>query len=190
MSNVITLAPEEFQRAALQLHQMVWRKELTVDEIGSPQRIAPHSVAISAEWTRGCELLSSGRLILLHDPRGNEAWQGTFRLASYVSAEVDLAMVADPLLPDVSWSWLTDALENNGCVSSQLSGTVTASYGRSFGSKSGEPDSATVELRSSWTPQLDAKHSLENHLSAWQDLLSLVAGEPPLPQGISAIHLR
>lgn len=169
---------------------MTWRPELVVDEIGSPQRIAPHSVAISAELYAGREQLSSGRLILLHDPKGNDAWQGTFRIASYVTAEVELEMVADPMLPDVAWSWLTDALEKNDCMASHLSGTVTASYGRCFGSKAGEPDSATVELRSSWTPRLDLQHSFTNHLLAWQDLLVQVAGESPLPTGITALRIR
>lgn len=65
-------------------------------------------------------------------------------------------MAADPLLPDVSWSWLTDALDNHGASVTHLAGTVTASYGRSFGDMAGDGDTAEVELRSSWTPRLDA----------------------------------
>ena len=167
---------------------MQWRRELSIDEIGSPQRIAPHSLAIAGELCVGHDTVSSGRLILLHDPAGNEAWNGTFRLVTYVRSEVDLEMVADPLLPDISWAWLTEALESNDCDASFMAGTVTASYGRSFGEMAGEPDRAEVELRSSWTPNLSTHHSLTNHLSAWQELLALVAGEPPLPAGISLLR--
>ncbi|GAB3956502.1 hypothetical protein GCM10027614_68920 [Micromonospora vulcania] len=32
--------------------------------------------------------VANGRLILLHDPVGHEAWQGTLRLVTYVTAEL------------------------------------------------------------------------------------------------------
>lgn len=169
---------------------MRWRRELSIDEIGSPQRIAPYSLAIAGEMTRAGEPLSSGRLILLHDPAGNEAWDGTFRLVTYARAQVDLEMVTDPMLPDVAWTWLADALDANHCDADQLAGTVTASYGRSFGSMAGQEDTAEVELRCSWTPSLDDDHPLTSHLAAWQELLGLVAGEPPLPAGVSMLHTR
>jgi hypothetical protein len=170
---------------------MRWRRGLSIDEIGSPQRIAPFSLAIAGELgDAGDQPLSSGRLILLHDPAGNDAWHGTFRLVTYARAEVDLEMVADPLLPDVAWSWFEDALRNNDCDASHLAGTVTASYGRSFGDMATDEDTAEVELRSSWTPHLDEEHPLTHHLLAWQDLLGLVAGEPPLPAGVSMLPTR
>lgn len=182
--------PEAFGRALQQFRQMPWRSDLSIDEIGSPQRIAPYSLAIAGELGDGPDPVSSGRLILLHDPAGNSAWYGTFRLVTYTRAEVDLEMVTDPLLPEVAWSWFTEALDTHGCRSSHPAGTVTASYGRSFGEMEGEPDRAEVELRSSWTPHLDEHHSLTPHLLAWQDLLGLVAGEPPLPQGVSMLRAR
>ncbi len=190
VSNVTNLIPEPFRRALGEFRAMRWRDNLSIDEIGSPQRIAPHSLAIAGELAVGGEAVSSGRLILLHDPSGNPAWQGTFRLVTYVRAAVELEMVADPLLPDVAWSWLTDALEHCGCEAHELAGTVTASYGRSFGEMEGEPDSAEVELRSSWTPGLDRDHPLTDHLNAWQDLLGIVAGEPPLPAGVALLRAR
>lgn len=183
-----TIAPEAFTRALLQLDAMQWRSGLTTEEIGSPQRIAPHAIAISAELDGDAEEpLASGRLILLHDPAGNSAWGGTFRIVSYVRAEVDLDMVTDPMLPDVAWSWLTEALATHGCVAGELAGTVTASYGKGFGEMT-DSDRADVEVRSSWTPTLDEAHSLTPHLAAWQDLLGLVGGQPALPPGVSALH--
>lgn len=184
-AKVTSLIPEDFSRALTELKAMRWRGDLKIDEIGSPQRIAPHSVALAGELTDLDEALATGRLILLHDPLGNEAWGGTFRLVTYVRAEVDLEMVADPLLPDVAWSWFIEALETHGCTAEALAGTVTASYGRGFGEMT-DADRAEVELRSSWTPTLDATHPLTPHLNAWQELLLMVAGEPPLPPGLSA----
>ncbi|GAA4901814.1 DUF3000 domain-containing protein [Tessaracoccus lubricantis] len=186
-ANVTSLTPEPFARALQELTEMRWRTGISADEIGSPQRIAPHSVAIAAELVLDDEPLATGRLILLHDPAGNDAWGGTFRLVTYVRAEVDLEMVTDPLLPDVAWSWFTEALESHGCDASALAGTVTASYGRGFGEMDHDPDRAEVELRSSWTPLLDPTHPLTPHLAAWQDLLGQVAGQPPLPPGVASL---
>ncbi len=165
---------------------MKWRADFATEEIGSPQRIAPHSVAIEAELGAADDPAATGRLILLHDPAGNEAWAGTFRLVTYVRAEVDLDMVTDPLLPEVAWSWLTEALETHECDAHSLAGTVTASYGKGFGEMA-DADSADLEVRCSWTPTLDARHSLTSHLAAWEDLMGHVAGQPPLPPGVSQI---
>lgn len=188
-ANLTRPTPAAFAAAVEQLAAMPWRRGLTIDEIGSPQRIAPFSVAISGELTDAVdEPVSNGRLILLHDPAGNTAWSGTFRIVTYVRAEVELEMVTDPLLPEVAWSWLTEALDNHGCVSTALAGTVTASYGRGFGEMT-DADRAEVELRSSWTPTLDSLRTLTPHLAAWQELLGQIAGEPDLPPGVAALPL-
>ena len=54
--------------------------------------------------------VATGRLVLLHDPAGQDAWDGTLRLVTYVTAELEPELASDPLLPAVGWSWLTDAL--------------------------------------------------------------------------------
>lgn len=185
-ANVTSFTPEPFARALRELEAMPWRSGLTTQEIGSPQRIAPHAVAISAELESGEDSLATGRLILLHDPAGNTAWDGTFRVVSYVRAEVDLDMVTDPLLPEVAWSWLTDALATHDCSAAELAGTVTASYSKGFGEMT-DADHADVEVRCSWTPTLDETHPLTPHLAAWQDLMGLVAGQPQLPPGMATL---
>lgn len=186
-AKVTTIAPEPFARAVRELAAMRWRPGFTTDEIGSPQRIAPYSIAIAGELAGDDEPLATGRLILLHDPAGNDSWDGTFRLVTYVRAEVEFDMVTDPLLPDVAWSWFTEALEEHGCQARALAGTVTASYGRGFGEMT-DADRAEVELRSSWTPTLDDRNPLTAHLAAWQDLISQVAGVPTLPPGVTTLH--
>lgn len=186
---VTSLPPEPFARALAELEAMHWLPRLKVDKIGSPQRIAPYSVAISAELMGEIDSLSSGRLILLHDPTGNEAWEGTFRLVTYVRSDMDLDMVADPLLPDVAWTWFTDALDGHGCRAHALAGTVTASYGRGFGTMD-HTERADVELRCSWTPILDERNAFAPHLAAWQELLGQVAGQPPLPAGVTLLAGR
>lgn len=176
--------PAAFLKAVSELGDMKWREGIRVEEIASPQRIAPFSLAIEAEFSDGESVLSNGRLILLHDPAGNETWEGTFRVVSYARSDMDLEMVADPLLPDVSWSWMQDALDEHQASHHRLAGTVTASYGKAFGAMEGAEDQADVEIRSSWTPALDDGDSLTVHLLAWQDLLGHLAGRPPLPKGV------
>ena len=46
-------------------------------------------------------VVGTGRIILLHDPAGNDAWEGTFRCVAYARAEVDLEQAIDPMLAAV-----------------------------------------------------------------------------------------
>lgn len=169
---------------------VAWRPELEIEEIPAPQRIAPFAVAISADVTAAGTEVGSGRLILLHDPEGNPAWHGTFRCVTYARATVDSEMVADPLLPVVGWSWLEDALLRHAADYSAPGGTITSVSSQSFGSMSAEPNRAEVEIRASWTPAMTRGADVETHVLAWQDLLCMVAGLPPLPEGVIAMAPR
>lgn len=169
---------------------MSWRPELKVEEIPAPQKIAPFAVAISAEVELNDDELGSGRLVLLHDPAGNASWDGDFRCVSYARADVDPEMVADPLLTEVGWTWLLDALERNRADFSSPSGTVTAVSSRSFGGIASDPPRAEIELRASWTPSVESADDVVRHLRAWSELLCLTAGLPPLPDGVVPIAPR
>lgn len=179
-----------FEAAAASLTGMPWRPELIVEEIPAPQRIAPFAVAISAEVEVDDTEIGQGRLILLHDPAGNPAWDGTFRCVTFARATVDPDMVVDPLLADVGWSWLEDALGGRGADYVAPSGTVTAVSSKAFGSMEGDPDRAEVEIRASWTPLIDTGDAIVPHVEAWQDLLCMVAGLPLLPEGVVPLPLH
>ena len=96
-------------------------------------------------------MLATGRLVLLHDPEGQEAWGGVLRLVIYVRAELDAELATDPLLPAVGWSWLTDALERLRRAGPALGGTVTQTSSARFGDISGPARTDDLELRASWT---------------------------------------
>lgn len=179
-----------FDAAVTELAGFRWRPEVEIEEIPSPQRIAPHSAAIAADVTIDGHDVGNGRLVLLHDPAGNPSWDGTFRAVTFARAEVDLEMVTDPLLAEVAWSWLTDALDTHRAHYVAASGTVTAVSSRCFGEMGDEPERAEVELRASWTMLLDAPGDFTHHLAAWQELLCLTAGLPPLPEGIVPLDLN
>ena len=108
--NDIDAPPEEFRKALDQLKAARLRPEIFCEEMPAPQRIAPYSAAMTADITVGGEDVGGGRLVLLYDPAGNDAWQGNFRCVAYARADIDPEMVTDPLLGAVGWSWLIEAL--------------------------------------------------------------------------------
>jgi hypothetical protein len=181
---------EAFRRALEELAAARWRPELAVEEIPAPQRIAPFSAAMTADVLVDGEDVGSGRLVLLHDPAGNAAWEGTFRCVTFARAEVDPEMVTDPLLAQVGWSWLIDALTAHGAEYGAPRGTVTSVASESFGGMADDPARAEVEVRASWTPQLDDGAGLTPHLAAWAELLCTTAGLPPLPAGVVPMPSR
>ena len=178
--------PAQFKRAVEQLRAARLRPEISSEEMPAPQRIAPYSAALSADVMVDGRDVGAGRLVLLHDPAGNDAWGGTFRCVAYARAEIDPEMVTDALLSAVGWSWLTDALRAHDAAYLAPSGTVTRVASESFGGMSDEPASAEIEIRASWTPTGD----LTRHVEAWGELLCTAAGLPPVPAGVVAMPSR
>lgn len=171
-----TVVPDTFTLAVEQLRAVRPRPEIELTELAPPQRLAPYAYALGASVRlRGDEEVASGRLILLYDPAGQVSWQGDLRLVSYVTAELEPDLANDPLLPEVGWSWLTDALAAHTDGYLALAGTVTQTTSTRFGELAGPPPAADVEIRASWTPTGD----LDGHLTAWCALLASTAGLPP-----------
>ncbi len=180
------VAPEAFRAAVAALHAARLRPEIFCEEMPAPQRIAPYAAALSADVTVDGEDIGTGRLVLLHDPAGNDAWQGTFRCVAYGRAEIDPEMANDPLLGEVGWSWLTEALDAHSAQYLAPSGTVTKVSSESFGAMADEEATAQLEIRASWTPLGD----LTDHVEAWGELLCTAAGLPPVPEGVAAMPSR
>lgn len=168
--------PSAFAAAVEELRTSTLRPEVAVDQIPAPQRIAPHAHAISGDVVLGDDEVATGRFILLHDPAGNDAWDGTFRCVTFARAEVEAEMAADPALASVGWSWLVDALDAHGGTSTAASGSVTVVSTESFGEMASDGSRAQVEVRASWTPT----SPVGAHVAAWSDLLCTLAGLPPL----------
>jgi hypothetical protein len=172
-----TVLPETFTRAVEELRAVRPRAEIAVEEVPPPKRLAPFSYALSASVLRRGEEVASGRLILLHDPDGHDAWgAGTLRLVTYVTADLESELAADPLLPGVGWSWLVEALAAHGARHTAAGGTVTQTLSTRFGELGASAASADLELRASWTP---LGGDVGAHMRAWYDLLASTAGLPP-----------
>ena len=74
------------------------------------------------------------------------------RLVTYVTAELESEIAADPLLAAVGWSWLTDALDHHEAEYTAIGGTVTLTVSTRFGELAGASPVADLEIRASWTP--------------------------------------
>src|SRR6476660_9546992 len=167
-----SVTPETFARAVEGLRAGRPRPEITLTEMAAPQRLAPYAHALSASVDRDGDEVVSGRLILLYDPAGHEAWGGVLRLVTYVTADLDPELV-------------TDALATHDVRYTALGGTVTQTLSTRFGELSGPEPNADIEIRASWTPLQPVLHP---HLDAWCTLLSTTAGLPP--PGVSLLAER
>ncbi|GHA89993.1 MULTISPECIES: DUF3000 domain-containing protein [Streptomyces] len=181
--------PPAFRSAVDALRSAHLRPELEVESTRPPQRLAPHAYALEAAVVDGEEDLADGRLVLLHDPSGHEAWQGSFRLVTLVRAELEPEMAADPLLPEVCWSWLTGALDARGLSYGEAGGTVTRAGSHYFGALAERRPATQIEIRASWTPREGRGGAPDTaaHLAAWGDLLCQLAGLPPSDTADAAV---
>ncbi len=180
--------PETFRRAVSSLRTAPTRPDVSLHEDAAPSRLAPYAVSLAGEVTgSGDEEPTTGRLIVLHDPAGQEGWEATTRLVAFVRANTDLEMAADPLLPAVAWSWLLEALAHQSAAFLAPAGTVTRVASERFGSLAGGGPVAAVELRASWSP---VGEDLGRHLAAWADVLCMAAGLPPVAQGVLPLPER
>jgi hypothetical protein len=175
--------PEPFRDAVAALESAQSRREVRVEAIRPPQRLAPWSYALSADVVSdsGAEL-ATGRLVLLYDPDGAEAWDGELRLVAYASAELEADIAGDPSLPEVCWSWLITSLGERGADFLAAGGTVTQTNSTRFGDLHGPKSTIAIELRGSWTARTT---ELGPHLLGFLDLLCTAAGLPP--EGVTAL---
>ncbi|MTE21485.1 DUF3000 family protein [Streptomyces sp. TRM43335] len=186
--------PLPFRRAVAALTGFRPRPEVRLAPLPAPRRLAPFAYALEASVEADGEELADGRFVLLHDPAGQEAWRGVFRVVTLARAELEPEMATDPLLPEVTWSWLTGALRARSVAYAEVGGTVTRAGSVSFGTLEERAASAEIEVRASWTPlegagdaapgaaganASAAANTVAGHLGAWCDLLSQCAGLPP-----------
>lgn len=202
-----TDVPDDFAAALDDLRRQALRSPVRLTEIPAPRRVAPFSVALEGDVPPGApagtgpaarggdpdhdDPLATGRFVLLHDPAGQDTWEGTFRVVTLVRASLEPEMAADPLLADVAWSWVGECLESvgldPGTGTVAHGGTVTRVMSQSYGALADTPDAVDLEIRASWTP-VDTR--IGAHLEAWAALLTLAAGVPPQPAGVASLPRR
>lgn len=199
--------PEVFAAAVAGISALLPRvPAVEFEPLPAPRRLAAHSHALSATVSEpGSEdedELGSGRFVLLYEPDGHEEWQGSWRCVTLLQAEIEAEIAQDPLLPEVTWSWLTEALSGLGYAA--LGGTVTRCASAGFGELDDQGMSTSVELRASWSPlpsepadgprwggrgwTPDTAYSgLAAHVEAWSRCLTAAVGLPPELAGVARL---
>jgi DUF3000 family protein len=179
------------------------RPELTFEEVPAPRTLAPFATAVAATVRLDGMEVASGRLVLLYDPAGQRGWAGPLRVIVYIRADLEPEIAADPMLGEVAWSWLTEALDARTSGYAAPSGTVTRVVTEGFGAKREEPQATGFELRASWSPVAlpggepdqaepgqpgPGPAGLDGHLAAWCGAICAAAGLPPLVAGVTALR--
>jgi len=168
------------------------RDEIVLEEVPAPQKLATHSFAFTADISNGAlgeseAEVASGRFVVLHEPGGQDTWEGDFRCVTFMRADVESEMQEDPLLPEVGWNWLLDSLASTGADFNAPSGTVTRVSSASFGKLAPRNSDSEIEIRASWSPVINSPADLFPHVQAWCNLITEVAGLPPVPEGVASL---
>src|SRR5690606_3834577 len=175
--------PPDFEQALLSLRGRHRRPEVHLEEVPPPTRIAPYALALTAEINPTSDpetLLGSGRFVVLHDPAGQSAWHGTFRVIVMARAQLEDELGADPLLGGVGRAWRTDASSSARAGYHTLHVTFSRVLSESIGALSLRGREVEIVVRATWTPNTT---DLGPHLDAWTELACSNAGLEPLPDG-------
>lgn len=158
------------------------RDEVELVEVPAPAKLAPYAVAMAADVTDAeDEVLAVGRFILLYDHEYSDIWDGNFRIVTYIRTSLEADLGEDPLMSEVAWTWMVEALDEATATYRQPGGTATRVLSKGFGMLDDQIDSIDLELRASWTPAGD---NLNRHLTAWTDMVCTFAGLPPVTEGV------
>lgn len=180
------------------------RPEFSWSSIPAPSRMAPSTWACTGEIVLQDEELASGRMVILHDPAGQESWDGTYRMVALVQAQLEPEFSVEAMLGDVAWSWVTESLELHDADARELGCTATRVVSQSYGALASRASTVDVEMRVSWTPEPPTAQALPDpggsaaatgvdaidlapHFAAWTAMLAAAGGLPPAPPRIAAI---
>ena len=175
------------------------RPELYFEEMPAPRTLAPFATAVGAAVRVDGAEIATGRFVLLYDPAGQRGWSGPLRVIVYIRADLEPEIAEDPMVGEVAWSWLTEALDARTAGYAEPSGTVTRVVTEGFGATRAEPRATGFELRASWSP-LGAEEAgppaeddgqgadLAGHMAAWCGTMCAAAGLAPLAAGVSALR--
>lgn len=172
----------DFATALDSLQAFVERSSLQVGQIDSPDGLAKHAVAFSAEILSSSEasqpddqkLQGTGRLVLLWDEPAQENWFGNFRVICFIKSSLEFEIASDASSSEIAWDWLTDALRSRGASYAAPAGTVTRILSVGFGALETQDHHAQVEMRASWSLK---NNDFLPHFEAWLDAVQLFGGQ-------------
>ncbi|MFM5967747.1 MAG: DUF3000 family protein [Micrococcales bacterium] len=180
------VAPE-FALAVKSLNFVEPRKELHVEQIPAPGNLARHAVAFAAHVTADHQQTGDagiGRLVFLWDDEPQENWVGRFRVVCFAKSPLESHIGQEAVSADLAWDWLTTALRARNADYAAEAGTATRILSAGYGALAHQDSHAELEMRASWSP---IGGDLAPHLAAWQDLICVLSGYSPLPEGIARL---
>lgn len=180
--------PQQFADALRSLRRVPVPAGIVCEETAAPPHLAAFSAAVSLQTrTQGGEQpLANSTLVILYDPDQCDIWGGPFRLVGHMRTQIDAAMSEDPLLPDIMWVGLLEALSEYASDYDRPIGTVTKELSQTFGGLELRGSALNVEVRCSWTSNSD---DLSGQLEAWVQYLLQSAGLPVAhPSGLEVHH--
>ena len=102
------------------------RPELCFEEVPAPRTLAPFATAVGAAVRVDGAEIATGRFVLLYDPAGQRGWAGPLRVIVYIRADLEPEIAEDPMVGEVAWSWLIEALDAR---STECGGRFLARHG-------------------------------------------------------------
>ncbi len=134
--------PAPFSAAIASIRDAQSRPELVITEIPAPGTLAPHAFALdrrcdARRGTAPTPTSAPAGSCVLYDATEPDAWGGPFRVICYAQAPLETDIGMDPLLADVAWAWLVDALGQRGADYTAASGTATKVLSTGFGELAG-----------------------------------------------------
>jgi len=185
-AQALRAAPHTFRAALDELRQAVTREEVELNEVPAPAKLAPYAVAMSADVAApDGDALAIGRFILLYNSDYSDVWDGNFRIVTYINTSLETDLGQDPMVSEVAWSWMVEALDKAGATYRQPGGTASRVLSQGFGMLDQQVETIDLELRASWTPSGD---KMNRHLTAWSDMVCTFAGLPPAVEGVIPLH--
>lgn len=172
------LSEAEFQQLAAAAH---FRDQLLVTAAPAPKKLAPFGVSLLGEIETEQHFADS-RVVVLYNPAGDPAWNSTARVVIFIKADIEPDLADDPLILQIAWQWLHEALQKFGAEALELSGTVTRTSSKGYGAIE-EENPSSLEIRASWSPTDVA--AIDKHISAWGELVCVAAGIDP--EGITTL---
>ena len=180
--------PAEYQAAVFSIRQATNRVELEIEELDAPQDIATHAIAFAAkvasETSEVPGNLGTGRFVLFWSPKPQENWTTNFRIVCFARSPLEADIGAEDQSSDITWTWLTDALNIAGAEHSAIAGTTTRIISSGHGLMENDNRHAEIEMRASWSPH---GTNIAKHFEAWQNVVCMMSGFELTP-GVGEVH--
>src|SRR5699024_10452931 len=137
------------------------------------------------DWSSDVCSSDLGRYILLYYNQHSDIWDCNFRIMTYIRTSIESDLGEEPMVSEVAWTWIMEALDEADATYRQPGGTATRVLSEGFGMLDHQYETIDLELHAWWTP---AGAHLNIHLTGWTDLVCTFACLPPVTEGVITLN--